>query len=166
MQKVPHFLSLAPFLFSRLLTHKHILTHYLTQSHTHTHTLWCSSSWIKEQSWSRGKKLFRQICCLTEDWEGGKTNGERKREEYGEEKRKEGRDDRENKRKENNEAFNKVSTDLTWRWSKNSWCNLVCVSCSLSSLLFVWIYTSNSFCACVTCVKVHVCDHSSFYVVV
>lgn len=37
MQKVPHFLSLAPFLFSRLLTHKHILTHYLTQSHTHTH---------------------------------------------------------------------------------------------------------------------------------
>lgn len=39
----------------------------------------------------------------------------KKREECGEEKRRGEREDRENKIKENNEAFKKECTDLTWR---------------------------------------------------
>lgn len=71
------------------LTCWHTNTHTLipdTSTHTHMHNL-RSGSWIKEQSWSRGKKLFRQICSLTEEWEGGKRGMERKREREREVKR-------------------------------------------------------------------------------
>lgn len=124
-------------------THTRSHTHTNTHGHTHTHGRQpLALSWIKEQRWSRGKKLFRQICSLTEEWE----REEKKREEkWGQGKRDEGR--KKNRREEKKKAVNKECTDLT-EIKPPSLSLSLCGACNLVLLSCVWDFLFTCYCVC------------------